>query len=112
MPSKRIKQINELIKEEVSSIIAKEIELPPSCLVTITKVETSADLKHANIWLSILPTDYQQKGLQFISAQAGNIQRIFNPRLKTRNTPKISFRVDDSAEKAEHINQLLDTLKK
>lgn len=111
MPSLRIKQINKFIKEELSLIISKEVELPSYCLATITKVETSADLKQAYIWLSILPIIQQEEALKILNRQRGDLQKILNTRLKTRNTPKIQFKIDNTEEKAERILRLLDTLK-
>lgn len=112
MPSKRIKRINELIKEELGSIIVKEVEFPPNCLVTISKVETSPDLKHTLVWLSILPIDSQKEIIKIITKQRGELQKILNTRIKTRNTPQIQFKIDESEERAEYIIHLLDTIKK
>lgn len=112
MPSKRIKQINELIKEELGSIIAKEIEFPSDCLVTISKVVTGPDLKHANIWLSVLPISKHNDVLSILALKRGGLQVILNKRLRTRNSPKIHFKIDETEEKAAYIEQLLDTIKK
>lgn len=112
MPSKRIKQVNTLIQEELGSIISKEIELPSGCLATISKVETSPDLKHAVIWLSILPLDFQKETVGILNKKKKNLQKILNTRLKTKNTPQIHFKIDESEEKAERISRLLDMIKK
>ncbi|MFA6525358.1 MAG: 30S ribosome-binding factor RbfA [Patescibacteria group bacterium] len=112
MPSQRIKQINELIKEELGSIINREIEFSSGSLVTITKVETSPDLKHANISISILPFSQSYQAKQEIERERGNIQKLLGMRLKIKFIPKIHFRLDESEEKAGHITSLLDTIKK
>jgi len=112
MPSKRLKQINALIKDELGAIILKEVEFPSGYLVTISKVETSADLKYAAVWLSILPTKFQLEAKNILTKQKGNLQKILNTRSKTRNTPQIQFKIDESEERAERISRLLDTIKK
>ncbi|MBU0612393.1 30S ribosome-binding factor RbfA [Patescibacteria group bacterium] len=112
MPSQRIRQINELIKEELGSIITKEIEFSSGSLVTISKVETSPDLKHANILLSILPFSTNKEARQVIEQEKGNIQKLLNSRLKMKFSPRIHFRLDESEEKAEYITNLLDTINK
>ena len=112
MPSQRIKQINELVKEELGSIIAKEIEFSSGNLVTISKVETSPDLKHSNISLSILPFSAHKEVRQVIEQEKSNIQKLLNSRLKMKFSPRIHFRLDESEEKAGYITDLLDTINK
>ncbi|MFA6392305.1 MAG: 30S ribosome-binding factor RbfA [Patescibacteria group bacterium] len=112
MPSQRIKQINELIKEELGSIMNREIEFSSGSLVTITKVETSPDLKHANISVSILPFSANQQIRHEIEREKGNIQKLLGDRIKIKFIPKIHFRLDESEEKAQHITDLLDTINK
>lgn len=112
MPSRRLKQINALIKNELSSIILKEIEFPAGCLVTISKVETSVDLKHATIWLSILPIEFQLEAKDILIKQRNNLQKIFNTRLRTKHIPQIYFKIDESEQRADRISRLLDMIKK
>lgn len=111
MASRRLKQVSTFIQEELGSIFSKELELPLGCLVTISKVETSPDLKNAIVWLSILPINLAEQALKIIQRQKKDLQRILNTRFQTKNTPQIQFKIDESEERAERITHLLDTLK-
>ena len=61
--SHRINQVNELIKQELNDLLVSELEFTKGCLVTITAVETSKDLRHAKIWVSVLPGYLLKKAL-------------------------------------------------
>ena len=49
----RINRINELIQQQLSQIIAQELELPNECLITITRVKTSPDIKNSKIFITV-----------------------------------------------------------
>jgi ribosome-binding factor A len=57
----RIPKVNELIKREISRMILREIEFPIGALVTVTRVETSSDLKESSIYISVLPDNKEKK---------------------------------------------------
>ena len=51
----RIDQVNALIQRDLGMIMSKELELPEGAFVTVTKAETSRNLKKSNIFVTILP---------------------------------------------------------
>ena len=108
--SHRIPQVNELIKRELSQFLLKEIDFPEDCLVTITKVETSKDLEHAKVWLSILPFDSRGKIFQILTRSIKYVQHLLNKKLVMRKVPKINFVQDTTEEKADRIEKLLDKI--
>jgi len=112
MPSRRIKQVNELIRHELAEIINKEIEFPESCLITIEKVETSGDLEKVKIWISVLPIEYRGKVLNLLKKNIYHLQKILDNKLVMKFVPKIHFCLDRSEEEAERVNVLLDKIKK
>lgn len=107
----RIAQVNELLRHEVNDLLVSELELPQGCLVTITAVETSKDLRHAKIWVSVLPAYLIPKALDKLKANVGHLQFLLNKRLATRPLPRIRFVVDKTEEQASEIEQLLDRIK-
>ena len=117
MPEKRIAQVNELIAQELGTIIAREVEFPEGSLATITKVTAAADLKNAFVWLSILPKASETDVLKLLRKQAGRLQRFLNKRLAMQYIPKIIFKIDTGEdEKEEHeihsMERMLDEIKK
>lgn len=109
--SHRIFQINELVKQELGKLILTELEFPQGCLVTITKVDTSKDLRQAKIWLSVLPAYLIKKVLAKLSANVGHLQFLLNKKLSMKPLPRLKFLIDDTEAKAVEIDQLLDSIK-
>lgn len=109
--SYRILQINELIRHELSQLLVNEIEFPKGCLVTIIRVETSRDLRHAKIWISILPEGYTQKVLERLKREIGRLQFALNKKLTMKPLPRIRFVVDETEKKASDIETLLNKIK-
>ena len=108
----RLPQVNQLIMSELNTLLLSEVDFPPSCLVTITAVETSKDLRHAKVWLSILPTDQTKKVLTILGHQIGHLQFLLNKKLSMRPLPRIRFTIDQTESRAAEIETLLDDIKK
>jgi len=108
--SYRIFQINELIQKELGNIIIKEFEFPKDCLGTITEVETSKDLRHAKIWISIFPIRHAKKALQALQKKSPRLQFMLNKRLHMKPLPQIRFVQDTTGIQAHHIDEALDKL--
>ena len=111
MDKNRLLQINELTKQELGSIILKEVEFPKDTLVTITRVQTSANLIQAKIYISVMPESQISKVLQILNNQIFDLQQIINKRLEMRPIPKIEFKEDKETRKAEKIEKLLEEIK-
>jgi len=106
---KRVRQMSQLLKEEVSKILLNEIKDPRIGFASITKVEVSSDLKHAKVMVSVIGSEQEKKETMEGLQQAKNyIQKLVGERLTTYHTPKIIFRYDNSIEQGVHISHLID----
>ncbi len=110
--SHRLPQVNELIRQELASLLLTEMEFPKGCLVTITRVDTAKDLRYAKVWLSVLPAYYFQKVLSKLKSNAGHLQFLLNKKLTMKPLPRLNFAIDDTEQKAEEIEKLLDRIRK
>jgi len=108
----RIQRINQLIKKELSQIILREIEFPQDVLVTITRVEISANLIEGNIWISVLPEEKLKRILEILNKNIYFLQQKLNKRLKMRPIPRIRFLEEKKTAEAGKIEELLEELKK
>lgn len=122
----RIQQrINELIKQELSKIILKEIEFPQEVLVTLTRVETSSDLRNSNVYVSIISMISSENKNELVISQHKNskileilnkniytLQQKLNKRLRMRLIPKIKFLEEKTIDNAIKIEEILEKLKK
>lgn len=110
MSSHRIKQVNELIRQELSKILSREVNFPAGCLATITKVDTSKDLGQTKILISIIPTDQQELAIKLLNRQARHLQFLLGKTIVLRKIPKLLFKLDHTQEKVAHIDQLIDKI--
>jgi ribosome-binding factor A len=110
--SKRIQRVNQLIKKELSQILLREIEFPRESLVTVTRVETSPDLKESRIFISVLPEKDESKILEILNRKIYFWQQKLNKRLKMRPIPKIKFFEEKKTAEAARVEEILEELKK
>ncbi len=109
----RIEKLQELIKQEMSKMLLKEIKDPRIGFVTVTDVEMTGDLREAKIYVSIMGGDEQIKeSLEGLQSALGFIRREIGKRIRLRFTPEISFALDKSLDYSEHIQKLLLQIEK
>ena len=110
---KRLEQVNELIKEELSKIIDWMIEFPEGILVTLTRMEVSEDKLYANVYVSSLSMRGGIPEVEILKILKKNvyvIQQALNKKLRMRPVPKIRFFIDEAEKHRERIEKLLSGL--
>ena len=108
MQGKRLDRVNQLIKEEVSAVLQRELKDPRLGFVTVTDVETSKDLRVAKVFVSVLGDDKQWAGsMAALGSARGFIRNWLRQNLDLRVTPDLDFRPDRSMEHAAKIQSLL-----
>lgn len=109
--SDRVLQVNQLIKKELGKIILKEIDFPKEILVTLTRVETSANLIQAKVYISVMPENQSGQVLEILNQQIYFLQQMMNRRLKMRPIPKIIFVEEAVSREAGRVEELLEKIK-
>jgi ribosome-binding factor A len=110
MNSHRIERVSELVKRTVSEIVL-ELNLTDCGFVTITAAEISPDLKDGRIFLSVIGSaDQKQRALDVLERQHGHIQHELAHRIVLKYTPRLKFVLDETEDRASHIEHLLDEL--
>lgn len=110
--TKRLQRVNQLIKKELSQIILREIEFPAGVLVTITRVESAANLIQAKVFISVIPEEKILEVLRILNYQIYQLQQKINKRLKMRPVPQIKFLSEKKTSEAGRIEEILEKLKK
>lgn len=105
-----MQRINTLLEHELSAILQREVEFPAGCFVTVKRVKTARDLRHAAVWLSVLPITHRDEVLRRLEESHGHIQRELGVHVQLRYVPKLAYKVDTTEERAERINTLIDTV--
>ena len=108
--SERTARLDELLREEISEVVRREVDDPRIGFVTITDVEVSPDLRHANVWVSVIGTaDERKQSLRALSHAMPFVQRRLG-RLRLKRIPDLHVKEDDSAERATHVLRILGDL--
>jgi ribosome-binding factor A len=112
MQGKRLERVNQLIKEEISMLLQRELKDPRLGFVTVTEVDVAPDLKHAKVYVSVLgPEERWASSLAALDSARGFVWNWLRRHLDLRVTPEIAFRPDRSMEHAAHIQSLLADLR-
>jgi len=105
--SRRMEKINKLLKQEISSLILKELDFKRDVIITVIKAETYSDLNQVKVGISILPFSKAEQVLRVLNSKNSDIQRLLNKKLRMKIVPKIKFKLDSSEEKISRVEQLL-----
>lgn len=109
---KRIPRVNQLIKKELGELILKEIDFPKDVLTTITRVETSSDLKESRVFISVFPENKAQEVMRILMREIYFLQQKINQRLKMRFLPRLLFFLEEKTAEAGEIEEILEKLKR
>ena len=109
--SQRVQRINQLIKKELSQILLDEFDSPKDILITLTQVETSADLNEAKVYVSIMPEDKIKRIIRSLNRNLRKFQQNINRRLEMRIIPKIRFIEETKTREAARIEEILERIK-
>ena len=112
MSGNRIDKVNSLLEHEVGRIIQREIIFPNGVLVTLTRVEATANLIEAKVFISVLPEQKLGEVLEILKKEVFGIQKKINKKLNMRPIPKIMFVQDKTESEADKIEKILKELKK
>ena len=101
-------RVQDLLREEISLIIQREIRDPGIGFVTVLDVRMSEDLKIAKVYLSIYGSEEEKKKTQeALKRSRGYIRHLLGDRVNLRYTPELNFIIDDTFEKAARIEEIL-----
>ena len=102
----RSERVGKLIREELSKMILREVELP--ALVTITEVEIDKKLDGARVQLSIIPSEQVDNVLAILKASAGHLQYLLLRKINIKPMPRIFFEIDHGLENAALVEKILE----
>ena len=102
-----MRRVDEAMREVLSDAV-QALKDPRIGFVTVTAVDTSPDLRHANVWVSVLGDESQRRlTLDGLASAHGLLQRAVASQLRLKNTPQLAFQYDDTAERADRLERLL-----
>lgn len=109
----RQQQVASLLQQALGTIFLRRGPmLLGSAMVTVTEVQINNNLSLAKVYLSFMLHDNPAAVLKNIEQRKRELRKLLGDQIgkKLRKVPYLQFHIDDSAEKARHINRLLNTL--
>ena len=109
MKKQRLDRVNSLLKEVIVEVIQKDVRNPNiTTFISVTNVDTSADLHHAKVYISLIASDDQKaKILQALQSAAGFIAVHSSKKVKLRYFPQLTFILDKGLEEHMKIEKIL-----
>jgi ribosome-binding factor A len=108
--TERMRRVNESVRQVLSEALG-ELKDPRIGFVTVTGVETSPDLRHAKVFVSVLGSQRKrEESIAGLSAAHGVLQSRLARELRMKRTPTLAFEYDPSVERGVRMSQLIDEL--
>jgi ribosome-binding factor A len=105
-----MRRVNDLLREILGEAIV-ELKDPRIGFVTITGVETSRDLQHARVYVSVLGNERQrERSIAGLTAAHGVLQTRVAKSVRLKRTPQLAFEYDPTVEHGIRMTQLIDEL--
>ena len=112
MASNRIGRINEEIQRGLASLLRTVKDPRVHGLVTITRVDTTPDLRFSKIYVSVLDKSDVKEVVKGLKSAGGYLRRELGRALSLRYTPELVFQADDSIDRGTHILKLLNDIER
>jgi ribosome-binding factor A len=109
MASGRMRRVDEAVREVLSDAISKDLKDPRVGFVTVTAVQTSRDLRHARVYVSVLGDEETRSAtLEGLRSAHGFLQRAIAAQMKLKHTPSLVFEYDETVERAARLTELIE----
>ena len=111
MASNRIGRINEEIQKELANLLRK-VKDPrvADLMISITRVETTPDLRYAKVYVSFLQEEKAKEALKGLKSASGYLRRELGRALQLRYTPELNWALDDSITYGAKMLALINSL--
>ena len=108
MAVSRMRRVDGVLREVIGATIGGELQDPRIGFVTVTSVQTSPDLRNAQVYVSVLGSDAEKaETIEALQAARGVIQRAVSSQLRLKRTPALQFVYDESVERADRLTRMM-----
>ena len=108
--TERMRSVNALLRQVISEAIV-DLKDPRIGFVTVTGVETSHDLRHARVLVSVLGSERaREESIAGLNSAHGVLQAHIGRQLRLKRTPQLTFEYDPTVERGVRMTQLIDEL--
>jgi ribosome-binding factor A len=114
MTSGRMRRVDEAVRQVIGDVVAGDLKDPRVGFVTVTDVRTSADLRHARVYVSVLGADggastpdEREASLSGLRSAHGYLQGRLAGELRLKRTPTLEFIYDETTDRAMRVDELI-----
>jgi ribosome-binding factor A len=105
-----MRRVDEAIREVIGDAVSSELKDPRVGFVTVTDVRTSADLRQARVYVSVLGDALERRAtLDGLRSAHGYLQQRIAAELHLKRTPTLTFAYDETSERAMRLDALIDS---
>ncbi len=99
--SHRVQQVESLLKRTVASVLQRGLGDPRTqgAMISVTKVDVSPDLKHATVFVSVLPEQHENKAFHALTDATMHVQHAVKKAVALRVVPHLLFKLDKGLKK-------------
>jgi ribosome-binding factor A len=119
MTTGRMRRVDEAIRQVIGDAVAGDLKDPRVGFVTVTDVRTSADLRHARVYVSVLgrggrPSEPAEReaSLEGLRSAHGFLQGRLAAELRLKRTPTLEFTYDETTDRALRVDALIDEIER
>jgi ribosome-binding factor A len=106
-----MRRVDEAVRQVLGDALGGELKDPRVGFVTVTDVRTSADLRHARVYVSVLgDAEQRQASLDGLRSAHGFLQGRLAAELRLKRTPRLQFSYDDTTDRALRVDALIDEI--
>jgi ribosome-binding factor A len=110
MPGYRIGRINDDIKQELSAMLPTLKDPRVRGIISITRVDTTADLRYCKVYISALDRENLDQVIKGLKSASGYLRRELGHRMSLRYTPELQFIADDSIDRGTKLIKMMEDL--
>lgn len=111
-PGSRASRVGDQIQAELASLLTREVHDPGIGFLTITRVAVSPDLQQARVYYTIIGDDtVKRESARALERARPFLRRQVGQRLRLKRVPELTFFFDDSIEKGDRVERILQELK-
>jgi ribosome-binding factor A len=105
-----MRRVDQALRQVIGDAVARDLKDPRVGFVTVTDVQTSPDLSHARVYVSVLgDAEQREASLEGLRSAHGYLQGRIGAELELKRTPTLEFAYDDTTDRAMRLGELLDS---
>ncbi|NNL94036.1 MAG: 30S ribosome-binding factor RbfA [Xanthomonadales bacterium] len=104
----RAQRVSGQLRRELAQLIQSELKDPEVGLISVSDVEVSRDLSHAKVFVTVFNEGDAEASIKALKRAAGFLRSRLGSELRMRSIPMLHFLHDDSVEKGQHMDELIE----